>query len=154
MNVLFGLTEKDSTTGPRGIFTLFGVVPPLGACDAAGGVLPGVAPPLPAPSAACGSKRASSSGSARRVRTLPASAATPDGSHAAADYAACMRVISSSAPFLFRGSLRFPHLGDCTQEGQPDRHGHSAIRRRASATSVSNSVNPMRVIPTPPGWPS
>src|SRR5436190_9783164 len=106
MKVLFGLTEKDSTTGPRRIFTL-----------------PGAAPPLPA-RAVEGSKRASGSESARRGRTLLASVCTPDclraASDLAADYqAACMRVISSSAPVLFSGSLRFPHFGDCTHEGQP-----------------------------------
>src|ERR671937_2877756 len=132
MNVLLGLTENDSTTGPTP---------------------PGETPPFPA-NALVGTNRASSSGSARRVRTLLASARTPDGLQPATDHAACMRVISSRAPFLFNGSLRLPHLGDCTHDGQPDRHGHSSMRRRASATRVSNSVNPIRVIPTPPGWPS
>jgi glucoamylase len=46
--------------------------------------------------------------------------------------------ISSNAPSLCRGSLRFPHLGLCTQEGQPDSQGHSAIRRSASPSRRSN----------------
>ena len=32
-----------------------------------------------------------------------------------------MRLSSSIAPRLFSGSLRLPHLGDCTHEGQPER---------------------------------
>lgn len=46
--------------------------------------------------------------------------------------------ISSSAPALCRGSLRLPHLGLCTQEGQPDSQGHSPIRRAASPSRRSN----------------
>ncbi len=46
--------------------------------------------------------------------------------------------ISSSAPCLCSGSLRLPHLGLCTQEGQPDSHGHSAISRSASPSRRSN----------------
>jgi hypothetical protein len=68
--------------------------------------------------------------------------------------AASIRDISSREPSLDSGSLRFPHLGDCTHDGQPSRHGHSAIRRCASPTRVSNSRYPWRVMPTPPGWPS
>ena len=46
---------------------------------------------------------------------------------------------SSRAPRLDSGSLRLPHFGDCTHEGQPERHGHSPINRFASPTSRSNS---------------
>ena len=49
-----------------------------------------------------------------------------------------MRAITSIEPSLLSGSLRLPHLGDCTHDGQPRSHGHSEIRRCASATSVSN----------------
>ncbi len=52
-------------------------------------------------------------------------------------YAVSMRVSSSRAPFLASGSFRFPHFGDCTHEGQPFSHGHSAISRMASRTSPS-----------------
>ena len=45
--------------------------------------------------------------------------------------------MSSSAPALASGSLRLPHFGDCTHDGQPRSHGHSEISRCASATSVS-----------------
>jgi len=47
--------------------------------------------------------------------------------------------ISSSAPALCSGSLRLPHFGLCTQEGQPDSQGHSAISRSASPSRRSNS---------------
>ena len=37
------------------------------------------------------------------------------------------------------GSLRLPHFGDCTHEGQPFSHGHSPMRRCASSTSASKA---------------
>ena len=43
-----------------------------------------------------------------------------------------IRAITSSAPAFDSGSLRLPHLGDCTHDGQPDSHGHSLISRCAS----------------------
>ena len=48
-----------------------------------------------------------------------------------------MRLSSSIAPRLFSGSLRLPHLGDCTHDGQPSRQGHSEMRRSASSTRCS-----------------
>jgi hypothetical protein len=54
-------------------------------------------------------------------------------------HAASMRPMSSRAPSLARGSLRLPHFGDCTHEGQPFSHGHSEISRCASSTSASNA---------------
>ena len=33
------------------------------------------------------------------------------------------------APAFDSGSLRLPHLGDCTHDGQPDSHGHSLTSR-------------------------
>ena len=36
-----------------------------------------------------------------------------------------IRPSASAQPALDSGSLRLPHLGDCTQDGQPDSHGHS-----------------------------
>ena len=47
---------------------------------------------------------------------------------------------SDRAPRLCSGSLRLPHLGDCTQEGHPAAQVHSAIRRRASPQSSSKRV--------------
>ena len=47
-----------------------------------------------------------------------------------------IRAITSSAPALDSGSLRLPHFGDCTHDGQPDSHGHSPISRCASPTSA------------------
>ena len=48
-----------------------------------------------------------------------------------------MRESISIAPRLLSGSFRFPHFGDCTQDGQPDWQGHSEISRSASPTSAS-----------------
>src|SRR3954447_20653708 len=49
------------------------------------------------------------------------------------------RFSSSAEPFLLSGSLRLPHFGDCTHDGQPDLHGHSEISRRASSQIRSNA---------------
>ena len=67
---------------------------------------------------------------------------------------ASSRSSSSCAPPLESGSLRLPHFGDCTHEGQPSRQRHSLISRCASATSSSKWAKAIRVMPTPPGWPS
>src|SRR5581483_1856297 len=61
---------------------------------------------------------------------------------------------SVNAPSLSRCSLRLPHLGLWTQEGQPRSQGHPSSRRTVSATQPSNSAKPRSVMPTPPGWPS
>ncbi len=37
--------------------------------------------------------------------------------------------MSAADPALLKGSFKFPHLGDCTQDGQPDSHGHSLTSR-------------------------
>ena len=50
-----------------------------------------------------------------------------------------MRPISATAPAFDSGSLRLPHFGDCTHDGQPLSHGHSPTRRCASPTSASNA---------------
>jgi very-short-patch-repair endonuclease len=54
-------------------------------------------------------------------------------------YAASIRPISSTQPAFASGSLRLPHLGDCTHDGQPLSQGHSPTSRWASSTSVSNA---------------
>src|SRR5207237_3655321 len=59
-----------------------------------------------------------------------------------------------SAPCLSSGSLRLPHLGLCTQEGQPRSHGHCASSRAVSSTQPSKTSKPRSAIPTPPEWPS
>ena len=46
---------------------------------------------------------------------------------------------SATAPALLSGSLRLPHLGLCTQEGQPLSQGHSATSARASAARLSKA---------------
>ena len=53
--------------------------------------------------------------------------------------AASIRPMTSAAPRLESGSLRLPHFGDCTHDGQPLSHGHSQIRRCASSTSASKA---------------
>ena len=37
--------------------------------------------------------------------------------------------INLTQPSLSSGSLRLPHFGDCTHDGQPDSHGHSLTSR-------------------------
>ena len=56
--------------------------------------------------------------------------------------AAAIRDRSSIAPRLLSGSLRLPHLGDCTQDGQPARQRHSLISRSASPTRPSKRSYP------------
>src|SRR5215218_229588 len=51
--------------------------------------------------------------------------------------AASNRESNANAPPFDSGSLRFPHFGDCTHDGHPRLHLHSAIRRCASPTSRS-----------------
>ncbi len=58
---------------------------------------------------------------------------------------------SATAPALLSGSLRLPHLGLCTQLGQPLSHGHSAMSVRASAARLSKASNPRFASPMPPG---
>ena len=62
-----------------------------------------------------------------------------DGREVVAHAAASIRPMTSAAPCFDSGSLRLPHLGDCTHEGQPLSHGHSVIRRWASSTSASKA---------------
>jgi len=45
--------------------------------------------------------------------------------------AASIRPISCAEPSFDNGSLRLPHLGDCTHDGQPFSHGHSLMSRCA-----------------------
>jgi hypothetical protein len=64
--------------------------------------------------------------SSRVSRALPRTRTAPAARLA---YRSNIRARSSFAPSLDRGSLRLPHLGDCTQEGQPSLQRHSAIKR-------------------------
>ena len=58
------------------------------------------------------------------------------------------------APALSSGSLPFPHLGDCTQDGQPDGHSQSAIAARVAVSHSRRASWPRSAKPAPPGWPS
>ena len=51
-------------------------------------------------------------------------------------YAASIALSTSSAAALCSGSLRLPHFGDCTHDGQPLSHGHSPISACASRDEV------------------
>ena len=66
-----------------------------------------------------------------------------------------MRRMSAAEPRLESGSLRLPHFGDCTHDGQPDSHGHSLDEPvRVGDQLLERSHARSRVIPTPPGCPS
>ena len=41
------------------------------------------------------------------------------------------------APSLDSGSLKLPHLGDCTQDGHPEEHGHVRKVSRVAGTKSS-----------------
>ena len=55
------------------------------------------------------------------------------------------------APAFDSGSLRLPHLGDCTQEGQPLSHPQESIASRVAPNQVRTASNPRWVKPAPPG---
>src|SRR5581483_809355 len=59
-----------------------------------------------------------------------------------------------SAPALSSMSLRLPHFGLWTHEGQPSAHGQPASSRAVSAAQPSNCSKPRSAMPTPPAWPS
>src|SRR5581483_717455 len=61
--------------------------------------------------------------------------------------ARCKKV---SAPVLSSISLRLPHLGLWTHDGQPSLHGQPRIIAAVSRTQPSNCSKPRSVIPTPP----
>src|SRR5947208_16760542 len=68
--------------------------------------------------------------------------------------AATIRRSRLKAPSLSSISLRLPHFGDWTQEGQPSPQGQPSSIRAVSATQPSNAAKPRSLMPTPPGWPS
>src|SRR5690606_8760043 len=47
---------------------------------------------------------------------------------------ASRRSSTTPAPRLLSGLLPLPHLGDCTHDGQPSRHGHEATASRVART--------------------
>ena len=55
------------------------------------------------------------------------------------------------AASLSRGWLLLPHLGDCTQEGQPSVQGHSSTALRVACQSSVIISNPFSAMPMPPG---
>src|SRR6266540_7533221 len=69
-------------------------------------------------------------------------------------HAASIRWSRSKAPALSRGSFKFPHFGDWTQEGQPCSQGQPSSSLAVSATQPSKTSKPRSAIPTPPAWPS
>ncbi len=90
------------------------------------------------PGPAAHSARPSAHPPPARLLTLRPPGGSPSARPAAHPTWACIRASNSSAPPLDSGSLRLPHFGDCTHDGQPSLQRHSPIRRRASPTSRSN----------------
>ena len=70
------------------------------------------------------------------------------------EYEQPIRRSSVSEPCLSSGSLRLPHFGLCTHDGQPRSHGHCASKRAVSSTQPSKTSKPRSAIPTPPECPS
>ncbi len=52
-------------------------------------------------------------------------------------------------PCLLSGLLRLPHLGDCTQEGQPSEQLQASIASAVARTHSAASSNPLREACTP-----
>lgn len=61
---------------------------------------------------------------------------------------------SMMAPALSRGLFLLPHLGDWTQDGQPDSHSHALMAARVAASQVWAFPKARSANPAPPGWPS
>ena len=57
-------------------------------------------------------------------------------------------------PALSSGSLPLPHLGDCTQDGQPLSHSQLATVARVACSHRRSTAKPRSLKPAPPGWPS
>ena len=60
-------------------------------------------------------------------------------------------VRSARAPCLLSGSLRLPHLGECTQEGQPFSHPQLSIASRVALSHCATALKPRSLMPAPPG---
>ncbi len=58
---------------------------------------------------------------------------------------------SRIAPALSRYSLKLPHLGDCTHDGQPSAHEHRSIRSSVARTWSVAASKASSAIPAPPG---
>lgn len=126
---------------------------------------------LPAPLAAFGPARAVARAGQPAAGDLPGSAAAPTpgpglrrstccGDTGTADAAAApagtgeaARTASSSraAAALSRGSFPLPHLGDCTQDGQPVSHSQSPSTARVARSQVAAQRYPRSANPAPPG---
>ena len=72
-----------------------------------------------------------------------------------ASYVVCRQRSASSnnriAPSLSSGSLKLPHLGDCTQEGHPAAQGHSRSACRVARRWRAPLAYARGAIPDPPG---
>ena len=49
---------------------------------------------------------------------------------------------SARAPCLLSGSLRLPHLGECTQEGQPLSHPQLSMASRVALSHCTTALKP------------
>jgi secretion/DNA translocation related TadE-like protein len=62
--------------------------------------------------------------------------------------------VTGRAAALSSGSLPLPHLGDCTQAGQPVAQGQSRITSRVAVSQRRAQRKPRSANPAPPGCPS
>ncbi len=60
-------------------------------------------------------------------------------------------VSSDTAPALSSGSLRLPHLGDCTHDGQPATQPHRDTTSRVASRWPRPAAKPSSAMPAPPG---
>lgn len=61
------------------------------------------------------------------------------------------RSSNRTAPALSSGLFPLPHLGDCTQEGQPVEHSQESMALRVARSHSSAVPNPRSAKPAPPG---
>ena len=79
----------------------------------------------------------------------PLTAISPPGAGAA-----MIRSNKNKAPALSMGRFPEPHLGECTQDGQPSSQGHRNNRSRTAANNSARRGKAERHNPAPPGNPS
>ena len=63
-------------------------------------------------------------------------------------------VAKANAPRLDSGWLAFPHLGDCTQEGQPASQSQLAMACLVARSQSAAAPKPRSANPAPPSCPS
>ncbi len=135
---------RDSPAGPDKLApqTAVGPARPPDAHPRTGSTAPRPSPAGPAPDAA-GRRRSTRSPADRP----PSPDSGPGGARRARPARRARRRAPRTAPALSSGALPLPHLGDCTQDGQPVRHSQSRIAARVAASQRPSTACPRSAKP-------